>query len=159
MQKSRDTVIVASTDACKGELFALWGAAGAVRECAAVADETQAGFWKRGVEEEVIRPEDLIKNLKKKLSKPSSRWLAIGEGRSRYAEVWKALPAAKELAAPIAFPNQIQGRYVGILALEAYRAGLARDALSVHPRYVRLADAELKLKAGLLPPGPTRGQA
>ena len=157
IQKSKDTLIVASTDACKGELFALWGGASAVRNCVAVADEASPGLWKRGVEEEVVRPEDLVKSLKKKLSKAGTRWIAVGEGRNRYDDVWKTLPAAKELPAPIPFSSQIQGRYVGLLALEAYRAGLALDPLTIHPRYVRVADAELKLKAGLLPPGPTRG--
>jgi tRNA threonylcarbamoyladenosine biosynthesis protein TsaB len=152
-------VVVATTDACKGELFALWGSARSVTDCVAMADGDAPGFWKRGVEEKVLRPPELMKALKRKLSEGTggSSWLAVGEGRRRYAEAWSELPRSRELECPVPFSDQVQGRYVALLAWEAYQAGVAREALSVHPRYVRAADAELKLKAGLLPPGPTRG--
>jgi len=155
------TVIVASTDAAKGELFALYGNARSMMDCVAVADSDAPGLWKRGVEEQVLTPEDLMHAVKKKLSegKSSARWLALGEGRERYPEAWKILPKAKEIIPSVPFTAQVQGRYVGILAWEGFQAGIGKEALQVHPRYLRASDAELKLKAGLLPPGPTRGDS
>ena len=161
-EQKQKCVIVAATDACKGELFSLWGSARSVADCTAMADGDLAGLWKRGVEEQVMRPAELMKAVRKKLSEggkttaAQTRWLAIGEGRARYPEAWKQLPKSRELSTPVPFSDHVQGRYLGLLVWEAYQAGLARDALLIHPRYVRAADAELKLKAGLLPPGPTR---
>lgn len=159
--KKQKSLVVASTDACKGELFSLWGSSRSILDCAALADGDFPGLWKRGVEEEVLAPVELMKRVKKKLatSDEEIRWMAVGEGRKRYAEAWEALPADQEIQPPMPFPDQVQGRYVALLAWEAIQAGIARDALSVHPRYLRASDAELKLKQGLLPPGPTRGSA
>lgn len=167
-QLSDRTVIIAATDACKGEVFSLVGAAKSVRDCVMYSDGDFPGIWKRGVEEAVLTPEELIKAAKKKLregisakktsSKPkSASWIALGEAFERYPEIIKALPAAQRIELPIGFNDQIQGRHLGLLAWEGLQAGLARDANRVNPRYMRAADAEIKLKAGLLPPGPTRG--
>ena len=82
--------------------------------------------------------------------------MAVGEGRSRYPEAWKRLPSKKELKASLPFSDFVQGRYLGMLAWEAIQVGLVREALDVHPRYLRASDAELKLEAGLLPAGPRR---
>ena len=154
-QKAR-TVIIAATDACKGELFALWGSARSIIDCASMAEGDAPGLWKRGVEEKVVTPDELVKAVKKKLAEGTGEasWVALGEGRQRYPEFWKKLPASKELEMAAPFSHQIQGRYVGLLVWEAYQAGLAREALLVHPRYVRAADAEIKLKAGLLKKAP-----
>ncbi|OFZ34642.1 MAG: hypothetical protein A2070_05825 [Bdellovibrionales bacterium GWC1_52_8] len=128
-----------------------------------MAEGDSGGIWKRGVDEEVLAPEELMKKIKKKLAGAeagdSQHWLAIGEGRHRYAEAWDDLPSKSELKVPAVFANQVQGRYLGLLAWEAVQAGLSVEGLAVHPRYLRASDAELKLKAGLLPPGPTRGKA
>lgn len=155
------TVVVATTDACKGELFALWGAARAIPDCVALADETTAGLWKRGVEERVSTPADLMTAINAKLKQGArdAQWAVVGEGRRRYSEAWAKLPKSRELKLPPMFSDQVQGRVVAQLAWEGWQAGLARDALAVRPRYLRAADAELKLRAGLLPPGPTRGHA
>jgi tRNA threonylcarbamoyladenosine biosynthesis protein TsaB len=151
-------LLVAATDACKGELFALWGYARAVNDCVMMADGDMAGLWKRGVEEQVLAPEDLVQALKKKLATDTeAKWFVVGEGRERYREHWAKLPASRQLDMPVPFSDTVQGRYVGLLAWEAYQAGLARPALTVGPRYLRASDAELKLLAGLLPKGPTRG--
>ncbi len=159
MLQKKPVTIVATTDASKGELFALVGSAKAIVDCTAMADHDLPGLWKRGVEEVVIRPEELVRMMKKKMGKSSgAQWTAPGEGRKRYPELWGALPSGAELEPAFPFSHLIQGRYVGVLAWEAYQAGLARDPLQVHPRYLRASDAELKLKAGLLPPGPTRGE-
>lgn len=146
--------VIATTDACKGELFALWGNARSVADCVSLADGDQPGLWKRGVEERVLSPEELMKVVGRKLkAQRRFQWIAVGEGRSRYLDAWKSLPHAREMETLVPFSNQVQGRYVGQLAWEAYQAGLARDPLTVHPRYVRASDAELKLRAGLLKTG------
>jgi tRNA threonylcarbamoyl adenosine modification protein YeaZ len=155
------TMIVAATDACKGELFTLYGSARSVRDCVCIADGDRQGIWKRGVEERVETPEALIKLLTKKLNSVSDEegagyWLAVGEGRRRYPELWESLPAEKEIQAPFSFSDHVQGRYLGQLAWEAFQFGLSREPLSIHPRYIRASDAEMKLKAGLLRPAPTR---
>jgi tRNA threonylcarbamoyladenosine biosynthesis protein TsaB len=152
-------VVVAATDACKGELFALWGSARSVRDCVVMAESDSAGLWKRGVEERVLSPEDLMKGIKRKLTEGAGAagWVVVGEGRKRYEDDWKKLPQAKRLELADSFSDQVQGRYLGQLVWEAYQAGLTRKALQVHPRYIRASDAELKLKAGLLPAGPSRG--
>lgn len=152
-------VVVAATDACKGELFALWGSARSAVDCVILADGDSSGLWKRGVEEKVLSPEELMKGVKRKLTEGSGAagWVVVGEGRHRYADAWKSLPKSKALDLPFSFADHVQGRYLGQLVWEAYQAGLAREALTVFPRYIRASDAELKLKAGLLPAGPTRG--
>ncbi len=155
-------IVVAATDAAKGELFAVWGNARSILDCAVSPDGSAPGLWKRGVEEAVVPPEDLIRGIKRKMLEGSasskSRWVVVGEGRNRYPEIWKKLPAAKRIDLQAPFTDHVQGRYLGQAVWEAYQAGLARKALDVHPRYLRASDAEIKLKAGALPPGPTRGE-
>lgn len=161
-QHAPKTTLIAAADACKGELFALWGAPRAVADCSALSDGDVQGLWKRGVEEKVTAPAELIRSVRRKLGasgSSSSSWMAVGDGRSMYADAWRDLPKKGEVLPPAPFSNQVQGRYVAMLAWEAHQAGLSRDALRVHPRYLRASDAELKLKAGLLPAGPTRGES
>ncbi|MBY0469724.1 tRNA (adenosine(37)-N6)-threonylcarbamoyltransferase complex dimerization subunit type 1 TsaB [bacterium] len=144
------TVIVATTDACKGELFALWGKAQDVAK--------SFSGTRKGVAEKVIRPADLISEIKSAQKKSrGTRWLAVGEGRQRYLEEWKKLSAKQARQAEYPFPDQVQGRYLAMLTLESYQAlekkkALSEDAdpLKVFPHYVRASDAEMKLKAGLL---------
>lgn len=149
-------VLIACTDACKGELFALFGPARAVAGCVAFpGDEASGdfqGIWKKGAHEGVLPPEELMRKVKRSCG--ADGWLAIGEGRRRYPEAWKTLPRGKELADPLAFGDQVQGRYLGMLAWEAWQGGIARRALEVQPRYLRASDAELKLRAGLLRKAP-----
>lgn len=152
-----DVMVVASTDACKGELFALWGKASSVAGCVQAPQDSQdkeAGLWKRDVRELVIAPEELMDSVKSKLKKDSA-WLAVGEGRSRYGDIWKKLPAKQELKLEVPFMDQVQGRYLGMLAWEAWQAKSASEALEVHPRYVRASDAEIKLKSGVLKKAPS----
>ena len=162
MQKKR-TILVAASDASKGDFFSLWGNARSVLDCTVRAEGDHAGFWKRGVEEEVLTPDELIKAIKKKMSEGgsagSASWAVLGEASKRYPELWKKLPASKRIEIPVAFSEHVQGRFVGQLAWESFQAGILRNPLTVHPRYLRAAEAEVKLKQGLLPPGPTRGHA
>jgi tRNA threonylcarbamoyladenosine biosynthesis protein TsaB len=153
LKLKNEILIVSSTDACKGELFALWGTPQEVAKCV-----SEAGLWHKAVHEQVIEPEFLMEKLVKILehSGKETQWIALGEGRQRYQTAWDLLPAEQELKGFPVFPNQIQGRYVGLLAFEAVQAGHLEEGLQVNPRYIRSSDAELKLKAGLLPPGPSR---
>jgi tRNA threonylcarbamoyladenosine biosynthesis protein TsaB len=151
------TLVAAATDACKGEVFALWGQASSVIDCACRANGDYPGVWKRGVEEQVLTPDGLAKQLRKRLKETkATQWIAIGEGFKRYPDVW---PKAKQLTPPSLLSDSVTGRALGQLAWEAVQAGAAesRDPLTVRPRYLRAPDAELKLKRGELPPGPTRG--
>ena len=160
--KSKErTVLVATTDACKGELFSLFGNARSMADCVSMAEGDSAGLWKRGVDERVLAPDDLMKAVKRKLVEAGakSQWAVIGEGRRRYPDFWAKLPKARQLALPDCFSDHVQGRYLGLLAWEAVQAGLMAEPLKVQPRYRRVSDAEIKLKAGLLPAGPTRGEA
>ncbi|MCM2322205.1 MAG: tRNA (adenosine(37)-N6)-threonylcarbamoyltransferase complex dimerization subunit type 1 TsaB [Oligoflexia bacterium] len=152
------SVLIACTDACKGELFTLIGSARAINDCVVLAEGDSPGLWKRGVDEEVLTPDEMVQRVRKKLEqgKRTATWTVVGEGRQRYPEAWKELPASRELKLPFPFPAHVQGRYVALLAWEAYQAGIAREALKTFPRYLRASDAELKLKAGLLPAGPSR---
>ncbi len=155
----RPTLVVAATDACKGELFGLWGAAKSVRDCVSFAQGEWPGLWKRGVMEKTLTPGELARAIRKKLATMGrASWLAVGQDCLRYREFRSELPRSRGIEWSDPFADRIQGRVLVQLAWESYQAGLARGPLGVHPRYLRSSDAELKLKAGLLPPGPTRGE-
>jgi tRNA threonylcarbamoyl adenosine modification protein YeaZ len=159
-------LVMAATDACKGEFFSLWGSASAVRDCVIRAEGDFPGFWKRGVDEAVVEPEEWLERLVQKAfaSPPSSTgkkeksgyssWVVVGESRLRYPELWKGFPRDREWRPSQPFLDQVQGRYLGQLAWEGIQLGLMRDPLLVYPRYLRASDAELKLRAGLLPKAP-----
>ena len=143
--------VIATTDACKGELFALWGQAHSVAGCVRQNMNEGASLWKDGVKEQVTGPVTLIESLQEIMEKDQKiQWVAVGEGRSRYREEWIKLPSSRELAVPFAFHSLIQGRYLGQLVWEAVHQGAAEKCLDVHPQYLRASDAEQKLKAGLL---------
>lgn len=148
------TIIIASSDAAKGELFSLFGAAKSILDCVCMKEGDLPGAWKRGVIEAVLTPEDLIREIKRKLHEQTTKekvtWCSVGEGRHRYPDFWKKLPAKLKREIPDPQMDIIQGRIVAELAWEAVQAGLTRNALQVHPRYLRESDAERKLKAGLL---------
>ena len=152
-------VLVAANDASKGDLFALWGTARSVADCATRADGDFQGLWKRGVEEQAVAPDELVRAVRRKISEGGRRasWVVLGEAAARYPLLWKKLPASRRIELPAVFSEHVQGRYVGQLAWETLQTGIARGALTVHPRYLRAAEAEMKLRKGLLPPGPTRG--
>ncbi len=147
--------VIAATDACKGELYAMSGLARSFSDCVVQADGDLAGFWKRGVEQEVCTPEELLPRLKKRIGTEGRPWIVVGETRHRYPELWEKLPKKSRLEIG-AFPDEVQGRWVAVLAWEAFQAGVLRSTLEIRPDYLRAPDAELKLKRGLLPPGPTR---
>ena len=145
------TLVIAATDACKGELFALWGTPQAVAACVVRADDESGcpGLWGPGAREEVIEPQLLVEMIQKEILKDpeNTRWIVVGEGRNRYSEIWAQLPRELVGGVPYPYSDQVQGRYLGLLAWEGVQAGLAREGLLVHPQYLRASDAELKLKA------------
>ena len=158
IQLDRKILVIAAQDACKNQIFALWGSARSVIDCVGYAEGDLAGVWKRGVEEKVLRPEELALALKKKYSENMEGWIVLGNARTLYPDLWKVLPSRKEIHAPIpGGATLVQGRALGLLVWEGFQAGMARTPLQVRPRYLRASDAELKLRAGLLPKGPTRG--
>lgn len=158
--ESRKTVLIAATDAAKGELFSLVGTPKALRDCVFPAEGERPGLWKKGAQEDVLAPEELVARVKKKLGREDSDsdespfWCAVGEGTQRYPEIWAELPKERRLELPVPFSSVIQARYVGLLAWEAFEAGLARAPLDVHPRYLRASHAEIKLASGLLREAP-----
>lgn len=137
------TLLIAATDACKGELFALWGWADQISSAIQVT--------------EVVMPADELVEavlIELKAGKSTVRWAVVGEARLRYPEVWKMLPA-KQQVSPLQneadWFDHVQGRYLGLLAFEAFQsANYDQDPLQVTPRYLRVSDAERKLQAGLL---------
>lgn len=139
--------VVGAVDACKGELYLLSGTARSVSGCVAMADGDHAGVWQRGVHEEVFPIESVARVLNKKMKLKSANWCAVGDGRERYPEIWKSVGLKNEISSGfgVAFPHHVQGRYAALLTWEAYQAGIARDPLDVHPRYLRASDAELNL--------------
>lgn len=136
------TVIVGTTDACKGELFALWGDASDIRNFIKSPQEC--------VREQVLSPKKLVQSIQMKLDEfgPHSHWIAVGEGRKRYLEEWSQLPGERELVLDLPYTDFVQGRYLGLLAWESFQSKMNNDPLSVHPQYLRASDAELKLKNG-----------
>jgi tRNA threonylcarbamoyladenosine biosynthesis protein TsaB len=148
----QNTLIIAATDACKGELFALWGSQSQLRSCVSQASEQ---LWSKGTRELVCAPAVLQSELQEAIRDlgAEASWIVVGEGRQRYSEMWSGLPQERELQAPL-FSNQVQARVLGEMIWQAVRVGFCVDSLSVFPEYLRASDAELKLKAGLLKPSP-----
>ena len=161
----KPVLVVAATDACKGELFALWGLAEQVKDCSVAPSDDEAALklWKRGVVEKVLKPSELVQNLNKKLKVSGKKigCVVIGEGKNRYADAWAEVSSSIRNVESTLFPDHVQGRYLGQLVWEAFQAKtgseISQDGLSVFPKYLRASDAELKLKAGLLKTPHYRG--
>lgn len=151
------TWVIAITDACKGEVFSLYGSAGDLSSCVLAPLEvegSEAGLslWKEGVSEAVIPPGQLVDQILQKLkqSPRGTQWVMVGGGRERYSEYWKDLPQDRQAADLPRWYDCIQGRYLGLLVFEADRAGHSQNGLDISPRYLRVSEAERKLRAGLL---------
>jgi len=151
MKKS--PLLIAATDAAKGEFFVLTGLAKSVLDCVVPADGDRAGLWKRGVDEAVLSPDAFFSLMKKKYKFGTAQfpeWIAVGEAVQRYPDIFSELPKKKKLDVIDPFSGHVSGRAIAHLADQGIQAGLVRSALEVYPRYLREADAERKLKAGLL---------
>jgi tRNA threonylcarbamoyladenosine biosynthesis protein TsaB len=128
--QSQNAMLVAATDACKGELFVLLGHAA----------EVLVGEYV----ESVLTPEQLMVQLRE-IKGP---WCAVGEGRQRYPEEWRQLEGSQELKFS-ASQQTVQGVALGQIVWENYQKMGAQPPLEVTPRYLRAPDAEVKLKAKL----------
>ncbi|MBL7715571.1 MAG: tRNA (adenosine(37)-N6)-threonylcarbamoyltransferase complex dimerization subunit type 1 TsaB [Bdellovibrionales bacterium] len=147
------TWIFAQTDACKGEWFTLMGPAKEILLCR--NDPLQ---WRKAVKEQVQDPQAALKAFSVQVKKARGKWAAFGDDLSD--DALKALPKKSRVQLPKSTPLRVIPRYAGILTVEAFQHGhdaKTQDPLAVHPRYLRVADAEKNLKEGRLKKNaPTR---
>lgn len=150
------TVIISTTDAAKGELFTLLGSSKSILDCVVKAEGDLPGVWKKGVEEEVLAPEEILKLALKKLE-TADRWIAVGEGRDRYSEeLWDELPKKKQVTLPSDWDHAPSCDGLAALFYVAAQQGVFRTHDQIFPRYLRESDAERKLKSGALKPSPLK---
>ncbi len=155
---NKKVISISVTDAGRGELFYLMGNSNSVKEVVVMADQDLPGLWKRGVEEGVSSPGELVKKIKKKLKiAEGAFWIINGQAVTRYPEFFLELPMEKQIKLDFPFLHQIQGRSLAQMTWEGLQAGVERPSGLIFPKYMRASHAEIKLKAGLLPPGPSRG--
>ncbi len=151
------TLIIACTDATKGEWFTLLGSAKSVRGCVAMPEGDQAGIWAKGVNEKALTPEELFQEANATLEKwgKDAAWIAVGQSVERYEDLFKALPQKQRLAlSPQLVSNLVEPKTLAQLAFEAIQQGIQRDSQTLRPRYLRDSEAEVKLRKGLLKPAP-----
>ncbi|MBU6153284.1 MAG: tRNA (adenosine(37)-N6)-threonylcarbamoyltransferase complex dimerization subunit type 1 TsaB [Bdellovibrionales bacterium] len=160
LPRSEKVLVIACTDATKGEWFTLMGQHRKVRDCVAMADGDLPGIWGRGVIESVQTPDQVMSEVGERLRKDSGlKWLAIGQSVERYPELWAKLPKKSRLQISHMDLHRIRGESLVGLAFEAIQQGLFRDPIQVRPRYLRASEAEVKLKSGLLKPSPVLHRA
>jgi tRNA threonylcarbamoyladenosine biosynthesis protein TsaB len=154
-KKNDKTLLVACTDATKGEWFTLLGPVKAVRDCVSMADGDSSGLWARGVTEMTLTPEEVIESVKTYLSKnPKSMWVAIGQSIERYPDVFKLLPVKRRIEVHAHGLHQPQPRILATLMWESLQQTVTRKPLLLRPRYLRDSEAEVKLRKGLLKAAP-----
>ena len=145
------TLVVAATDACKGELFALYGAARSVADCAMAADGDRAGLWKRGVEERVLSPEALVQSGEAQADR-GGRGIRLDRDRGRASPLRRFLvqPAPRKGARAAGGFRQLDPREIrgpaGLGSLPG-RACPRRPGHSspLSPRFRRRAEIEGRL--------------
>jgi len=148
------TLILACTDATKGEWFTLMGPLKALNECIVMPEDGIPGVWSKGVSEKTLSPEQVFEEAKQYLKKNSSaRWLAVGQSVERYEDEFKTLPAKRRILLAPAY-DRVRPQVLAKLASEAIQQGFSRDFSTLRPRYLRDSEAEVKLKKGLLKPSP-----
>ena len=150
------TLVIACTDATKGEWFTLMGSAKGLRDCLTFAEGDLPGVWGRGVSESTLPPEILFPKIQEALKKlgPEGKWLAVGQSVARYPEEWKSLPQKSRIREDSPSFHQSKAQALTQLAFEAIQQAVFRAPESLKPRYLRDSEAEVKLKAGLLKPSP-----
>ncbi len=149
------TLIIACTDATKGEWFTMMGASKSIRDCIAMAEGDAAGIWSRGTFEKTLTPEEVMENAKAYLKKNAkASWVALGQSVERYPDLWKALPVKRKLEVHSITQHQLQPRMMATLVWEAVQQGLFRDPSMLKPRYLRDSEAEVNLRSGKLKVAP-----
>lgn len=149
------TLVIACTDATKGEWFTLMGPLKSVRDCVSMAEGDEGGIWSRSVIEKTLTPEEVMEAAKSYLKKnPKSSWIALGQSTERYPELWKELPVKRKLKTHSLGIHQLQPRMLATLVWESVQQGVTRDPLLLKPRYLRDSEAEVKMKKGLLKVAP-----
>lgn len=150
-KKNDKTLVIACTDATKGEWFTLMGPTKSVRDCISMSEGDSAGLWSRSVMEKTLTPEEVMEAAKVFLKKnPKSSWVALGQSVERYPDLWKVLPAKRKLDIHSMTQNQLQPRMLATLVWESIQQAVTRDPLSLKPRYLRASEAEVNLKSGKL---------
>lgn len=150
------TLVIACTDATKGEWFTLMGSAKSIRECVTFAEGDSPGVWGRGVTESAIPPELIFEQIKAGLKKlgPTGKWIAVGQSVQRYEDGWKTLPQKSRIKPDSPTVHSAKAQVLTQLAFEAIQQGILRNPQTLKPRYLRDSEAEVKLKKGLLKPSP-----
>ena len=135
------TLIIACTDATKGEWFTLMGDAHSIRK-----GEVSAVF------EGVLPPAELFERIQNKLKSSGDqlRWVAIGQSVERYPDLWKTFPEEKRLIPISESFHKINPHCLTQLAATAILQGAVVPAASLQPHYARDSEAEVKYKKGLL---------
>lgn len=150
-EKKEKTLIIACTDATKGEWFTLMGPLKSVRDCISMAEGDAAGIWSRSTIEKTLTPEEVMEAAKAFLKKnPKSSWLALGQSVERYPDLWKELPVKRKLQIHSMALNQVQPRLLATLVWESVQQAVLRDPSLLKPRYLRASEAEVNLKKGKL---------
>lgn len=160
--KKPGTRLVVAEDACKGEVFALWGQARALARCIAFQEgRLSSKLAPRGVREAVLTPEELAVLLRQELSGARSEsgagtWAGVGTvfgpggslanafSRGIFKQKKIALSASADLS-----PSALAWRVT-----QALSVGAGSPALEITPRYLRDSDAQVRLRKGLLRPQP-----
>lgn len=160
-------LVLAETDACKGEWFTLMGEPKELLLCRHAEGFSKVGklssgpnLWRKSVKEEVQSPEDAMKVFVSAVKKGRKKWAVFGDELSHEAskDLMKGLSAKSRIQISYDRPLRVLPKYAAVLAFEAFCEGAKAEPLEVHPRYLRVADAEKKLKEGLLKKNaPTRG--
>lgn len=155
LPKAEKVLLIACTDAAKGEWFTLMGDSRRVRDCIAMAEGDQAGIWGQGVVEAVMEPEAVFSGIRMRLKKnPALRWMAIGQSVQRYDGYWSELPKKSRIEVFLTDVHRIHEESLVQIAFEAVQQGLFRESGSIRPRYLRASEAEVNLKKGILKPSP-----
>ena len=95
---------------------------------------------------------DALSDLDRLLAAIDGSALFVGDGAVRYRlEIEAALPGRCRFAE--SFNNHVRAAAVGLLGYRRFQAGLAEDALTLIPRYLRLSEAEERARL----PEPANG--
>lgn len=129
------TLVIASTDACKGELFSWMGSS--------ELDAVSSG------EEKLLTPLTIVSEAQIKWSNGDfGRWIMVGESTDRYPEILKALPSESRWEHKVDRLGEgysVDPMSLGLLVAQEFkRKGLSEFSGTI-PNYMRASDAEIKL--------------